>query len=35
MNASGVCPEQYGVGVDPRCAEAAFKLKPPFWVPWL
>ena len=32
---SGLCPTEYGTGNDPRCAEAAAKVSPPFWVPWL
>ena len=35
IEASGLCPTQYGTGNDPRCAEAAAKITPPFWVPWL
>lgn len=31
----GLCPTEYGTKNDPRCAEAAAKIKPPFWVPWL
>lgn len=32
---SGLCPTQYGTNNDPRCAAAAAKINPPFWVPWL
>lgn len=35
VNASGLCPTEYGIHSDPRCAEAAAKIQPPFWVPWL
>jgi len=31
---SGLCPTNYSTGSDPRCAEAAAKIDPPFWVPW-
>jgi hypothetical protein len=32
---AGLCPTEYGTQPDPRCAEAATKITPPFWVPWL